>query len=139
LAGEERHEAVRPGLDLDLRRDAVFDDARDDAGKAIAGRLPDGDLASARLREERKRRAVDEALPAGAADCDQSPVVHHPPHRVDTDTECLGCLAEPITRHCAENPSRRERTAPLATKLRHPSCGPSLSRRLPPPSRPTVE
>ena len=30
---------MRPGLDLDLRRDPIFDDARDDAGETIAGGL----------------------------------------------------------------------------------------------------
>src|SRR2546421_3199709 len=41
LTGEERHEAVRAGLDLHLRSDPIFDDACHDARKAIARRLLD--------------------------------------------------------------------------------------------------
>src|SRR6266849_6930825 len=41
LPGEKRNKTVRPGLDLDLSRDAVFDDARDDPGEAIARGLLD--------------------------------------------------------------------------------------------------
>src|SRR5712664_4412519 len=41
FAGEQRDETVRAGLDLNLRGDAVFDDASDDAGKSVARGLGD--------------------------------------------------------------------------------------------------
>src|SRR6266851_3721723 len=41
LAGEQGHQPVRSGLDLDLGRDPVLDDTGDDAGKVVAGGLRD--------------------------------------------------------------------------------------------------
>src|SRR5258708_18592769 len=41
LTGEQRHQPVRSGLDLDLGRDPVLDDTGDDAGKVVAGGLRD--------------------------------------------------------------------------------------------------
>src|SRR5437660_1895401 len=70
LTGQERDKAVRAGLDLDLGRDAVLDDARDDAGKAIARGLFDGRLAPVAalgLGDRREGFAIVNALAARAA------------------------------------------------------------------------
>src|SRR5712692_8266330 len=65
LPGQQRDEAVWPGLDLDLGRDAVLDHAGDDAGEAVARGLLGARLRRPlRFRDDGERFAVDEALPA---------------------------------------------------------------------------
>src|SRR5947209_3616511 len=89
VTGDQRDETVRAGLDLDLGRDLVFDDAGDDAGEAVAGRLPDRGFATvlaSRLRYGRERLAVDHALPALGAHRDEAAVVDHPADGIDADT-----------------------------------------------------
>src|SRR5258708_20682845 len=97
-----------PGLDLDLSGDAVLDDASDDAGKAVARGLGDRNFGFGRplgLREARERGAVDQPLPAGAANGREAPVIDHPSHSVRADAEHLGCLSETIVRHCSVKPT----------------------------------
>src|SRR6266852_4376075 len=80
LAGEQRHQPVRSGLDLDLGRDPVLHDTGDDAGKVVASGLRDhhrGRLLPCGLGQERQRGAVNQPLPARAARRPQPPVVHH--------------------------------------------------------------
>src|SRR5204863_448383 len=48
LAGQERHHPMRPYLDLDLGRDLVLDDARDDARQPVADGLLAGYVPQAR-------------------------------------------------------------------------------------------
>src|ERR1700737_4916315 len=108
FAREQRDESMWPGLDLDLRRDAVFDDAGDDAGKAVPRRLCDRRLGFGRplgLGEAREGGAVDQPLSAGAANRGEAPVVDHASHCVWADPEHLGSLTEPIVRHCSTKPS----------------------------------
>src|SRR5260370_24088968 len=108
FAGEERDEAVRTGLDLNLRGDAVFDDASDDAGKSVARGLGDRNFGFGRplgLREAGERGAVDQPLPAGAANGREAPVIDHASNSVRADAEHLGCLSETIVRHCSAKPS----------------------------------
>src|SRR3989454_9658193 len=110
---------MRPGLDLDLRRDPIFDDARDDAGESIAGGLLGRLIAPGLalwLGDSGERFPVDEALPACCAYGDEPAIVDHAPHGVDADPEHLRRLPKPITRHCPENPSSRQRTAAFASK-----------------------
>src|SRR2546430_3689747 len=77
LAREKRNEAVRTGLDLDLRRDAILDDARDNAGEPIAGGLLHRLFALAGspwLRDLGERFAVDQPLPASCPHGDEPAV-----------------------------------------------------------------
>src|SRR5437870_8033607 len=111
LTRQQRDEAMRAGLDLDLRRDAVLDHARDDAREPIAGGLLDGLIAlghSPWPRNRRQRLACDETLSPWRAHRDEPAVVDHAAHGIDADPEHLGRLPEPIARHCAKNASSRE-------------------------------
>src|ERR1700682_5990546 len=102
LSGEERDQAVRSGLDLDLRGDSVLDHARDDAGKPVARRLRDEDLGFGSptwFGQACKGCAVDQPLSTRASCCGQPAVVDHAPHRVWADPEHLGGLTQPIVRH----------------------------------------
>src|SRR5438132_8428991 len=111
LTRQQRDEAMRAGLDLDLRRDPVLDHARDDAREPIARGLLDGLSALGRSPwpgNRRQRLAFDEALSPWRAHRDEPTVVDHAAHRNDAAPEPLGRLPEPIARHCAKNASSRQ-------------------------------
>src|SRR5450759_813054 len=113
LAGQKRNEPVRPGLDLDLRRDPVLDHARHDAGESVAGRLRNdhlGRLGPAGFRKPGERCAVDQALAAGAAYSAQAPVVDHSTDGVSADSKHLCRLSQSIARHWVNNASKCQRT-----------------------------
>src|SRR5437016_8343513 len=116
LTGQERDKAMRAGLDLDLGRDAVLYDARDDAGKAVARGLLDGRLAPVAalgLGDRREGFAIDEALPARAAHRDEPAVLDPAAHPVDADAKHLRRRSKPITRHYARHPNIDQQRSPI--------------------------
>src|SRR5205814_4146710 len=99
FGGHEAHEAVRPGEDLDDRRDPVAFDAGHDAGEAIAGGLGDDRpvrRSPAALAEQPADLGDrDGALAAGRTNRGQLPVSLPAAERVDAHAEELGSLADP--------------------------------------------
>src|SRR2546422_9054638 len=98
LPRNERHEPVRAGLHLDLRHDAVLDDASHDARKEIAPGSADGGLRfqirRGRRHEARELPPINDALAAGRPYRRQPAAVRQPANAVDADTEQLGDLAD---------------------------------------------
>src|SRR2546423_355001 len=100
LPGNERNEPVRAGLNLDLRHDAILDDASHDARKVIARGSPDGgfrfQLRRVRHHVARELPRIDHALAACRPDGRQPTAVGQASNAVDADTQQLGDLANLI-------------------------------------------
>src|SRR5438132_8279818 len=104
LPRNQRHEPVRTRLNLDLRHDAVFDDAGHDARKVIARRSPDSGLRfqvrRGRRHEARQLAPIDNSLATGRPHRSQPATVGQTTNTVDANAEQLGNLADLVGSHC---------------------------------------
>jgi len=98
LPSDQRYDAVRSGLHLDLGRDSILDDSGDYALESVARRFADhcGGLRPWLLSHvSGKRCSINLSLAARGAGSLDVAGVDQAPDRVGADTQELGCLAYP--------------------------------------------
>ena len=111
FAGEQRHEPVRAGLDLDLSRDVTEDDTRDDAGEPVTQRRRSQPGRRLALRlclclclGERGEVAAVDAAVAGLVDGGRDPAGIGPAaYGVRAHAEQICGFSEPIERHVRQS------------------------------------
>src|ERR1700737_365246 len=103
LPGYQGHEPMWTCLHLDLRHDAVLDDARDDAGEMVAGGSADGsfgpDLSGRSGHEARQLAPIHGTLAPPRPARRQTPTTGQPSNAVDADAEKLGNLPHLVRGH----------------------------------------
>jgi hypothetical protein len=109
LPAHQRHQPVRPGLDVDLRHHGVLDDVGDDPAQPVAGR----GMLRALLRvipqrpgEAGQVGAGDHAVPVLVAGGGQAATVDPPPYGVRAHAEQYRRLADPEHAHPGTLPSQ---------------------------------